>query len=490
MGGRGSASNGHNDEEELEFNTPEEDTGIDSFMPLPQNVFEAQELEPETTAVDYLQSSEFGATTNPIENSFFNNLEQGSTTRAEETLMSLDRLPATISLPSTTGMIQLTDPTRLSSEGVTAKEFVLANEVHFSFYSELEKINQISEDLIGFKLAPEHYAELVNAPPNAIIQVVTFGQSALYLDVSHPELGDFEAYLKRDESGRLSLEVENHSTTYPIVAGADYSDSRVTDNDDEEIYSGSGLELASYSGSDDFYRDRGSGLEANNPDDCAGIQFADATILEAYEVTKLNELSKELFGYSFDAKDYTDVIAAPPGAIVVVQIESDSTLYFTVEHPLFEVLEAKIHRTDLMELEAFNGVIRVAPDAPKGTGTERLRNGVNAYTRYGLERISALAAGDASTRTDERGEGWVGYMVWGKMGFNGKLTDEIRAKLPAKLAKAGNLQQLIALPGGKKWWEKNGENLAVTFDLAKDSDSRRQFNSYLAKKGLEGLENE
>jgi hypothetical protein len=379
-------------------------------------------------------------------------------------------------------MIQLTDPRRLSSEGVTAKEVVLANEVHFNFYSELEKINRISEDLVGFKLTPEQYWELVNAPPNAIIQVVTFGQNALYFDVSHPELGDFEAYLKRDENGQLSLEVENHSTTYPIVAGADYSDSRITDNDAEEIYSGSGLELASYTGSSNFYRDRGSGLVANNPDDCAGVKFANGTTLEAYEVAKVNELSKELFGYTFDAKDYIDVVAAPTGATVVVQIESDSTLYFTIEHPLFEVLEAKIHRTDLMELEAFNGVIRVAPDAPKGTGTDRLRNAVNAYTRYGLTRISALAAGDASTRTDERGEGWVGYMVWGKMGFNGKLTDEIRAKLPEDMADAQDLQQLWAKPGGFKWWQANGESIDLEFDLQRGSDSRLTFAKYLRER--------
>ena len=51
--------------------------------------------------------------------------------------------------------------------------------------------------------------------------------------------------------------------------------------------------------------------------------------------------------------------------------------------------------------------------------------------------------------------------------------------LPAKIANAKNISEVMEHKAGRDWWRKNGDSIDVKFDLEHGSPHLRQLNSYL-----------
>jgi len=88
----------------------------------------------------------------------------------------------------------------------------------------------------------------------------------------------------------------------------------------------------------------------------------------------------------------------------------------------------------------------------------------------GLSQVSLVAAGGRGF--DDR---YVGYKVWPKLGFDAPLEPGEVAHV-LHLAHCGTVQQVLA--ADPAWWEEQGSQRLMTFDLAADSTSWQKLLPY------------
>lgn len=126
------------------------------------------------------------------------------------------------------------------------------------------------------------------------------------------------------------------------------------------------------------------------------------------------------------------------------------------------------------DLELYNSIYTLIKNTHgQGIGRTMLEQEVATLRSYGFARIMAICA---------RGEEYNGYISWAKMGYDGEIPSFVRRKLPVEWKDASTVQDLMALPGGPKWWEENGYTFNGTFDLADNSRSMKTFIKYLESK--------
>ncbi len=113
-------------------------------------------------------------------------------------------------------------------------------------------------------------------------------------------------------------------------------------------------------------------------------------------------------------------------------------------------------------------------DNGKGLGAKLFADQVDRCREAGIERIETVAA---------RGSGeYVGYKVWPKLGYDGKLSDSALSELPKQFQSAKTIQELYRMPGGVDAWDKFGQSIHLMFDLRDGSQSMERLNKYLAAK--------
>lgn len=114
-----------------------------------------------------------------------------------------------------------------------------------------------------------------------------------------------------------------------------------------------------------------------------------------------------------------------------------------------------------------------------GLGATVLARQVDQLGRLGFSKIEATAY-----RNDaQQWANWVGWKVWPKMGYDGPLTDSVKAILPDHMRHYTMVSDLMETPEGREWWDENGDSTKVEFNLSQGSRSLQVLNEYLAKKG-------
>ena len=112
-----------------------------------------------------------------------------------------------------------------------------------------------------------------------------------------------------------------------------------------------------------------------------------------------------------------------------------------------------------------------------GQGASLLGRQVEQAIRLGVAEIRAYAV-----RDDQMG--YVGYWVWPLLGFDWPLSGEVRRRLPADLASARRLSDLMQTHSGQDWWREHGHPVSLVFDLSTNSPAVRHLQYYLRWKGL------
>lgn len=114
------------------------------------------------------------------------------------------------------------------------------------------------------------------------------------------------------------------------------------------------------------------------------------------------------------------------------------------------------------------------PSAPDGLGA--LAFGLCAITafRAGLSVITLIGAGGVGFNRRH-----IGYKVWPKFGFDAVVEDSEVAG-HASVAGCSTIQQIMA--ADPEWWETNGSQRLMTFDLAPGSRSWEKLLDYLHRK--------
>ena len=205
------------------------------------------------------------------------------------------------------------------------------------------------------------------------------------------------------------------------------------------------------------------------------------------------EDTKKIFGDDWTPQDVTGLFGAPSGEHSFAEVGrgkdgsisvhlADSNGRFVADHSIRKTKDGEIvARVDLVKVNAQGG----------GLGTKMFIGQVHAMADAGVNRIELHAA-----KLNESGgqDAYVGYRVWPKFGFDAPLEAtkkygvDIRNSLPPHLSKAKTVQELFSIsgddknPSGRAWWDKNGVDIDMAFDLSKGSTSRKLMAAYLKNK--------
>lgn len=185
------------------------------------------------------------------------------------------------------------------------------------------------------------------------------------------------------------------------------------------------------------------------------------------------EAIRAILGPSARPRDVASLVGAPDSAEVTVRARA-GRLDVGLDDPEERYLAFRtIERDDAGDLVIHNDAIMVFPEHQgEGIGRAILGRQVEQAARLGARKILARA---------ERSPRHVGYHVWPRLGFDAPIPEKLREQLPAELAGARRLSDLMATPAGRDWWREHGTTVDVTFDLAPGSRSRRLLAAYLAR---------
>ncbi len=186
-------------------------------------------------------------------------------------------------------------------------------------------------------------------------------------------------------------------------------------------------------------------------------------------------LIKNILGNKkFSDDEIGALVGALDGATVKVSKYFDN-VSFVVSHPLIDYQERTLGLDINSRPYFYNDYFKTLPTAPKGTGLRSFATQAYSAKKYGVEYISTLAAGYYGHPE------YNGYYTWARMGYNAKLTDADRNKLPKKYEKVQDLNELME-KGGADAWKKYGTERKMLFDLSDDSKSFEVLENYLRER--------
>jgi SPP1 gp7 family putative phage head morphogenesis protein len=165
-----------------------------------------------------------------------------------------------------------------------------------------------------------------------------------------------------------------------------------------------------------------------------------------------------------------------PHVSVAIEYDGPTRILMNVTHPDW-MMDRSYSRRPNGELHAHHDYFRIENDArDQGLGREIFARQVQALRRSGFADISTDATGQPGSPI------FNGYYTWPRMGFDGPLSDATRAELPASLAGATRVSELMDSLEGRRWWKANGRSISVRFDLDSASRSSQLLDGYLAVK--------
>lgn len=190
--------------------------------------------------------------------------------------------------------------------------------------------------------------------------------------------------------------------------------------------------------------------------------------LKAVQAASLNN-----FGRKLSNSELATLAGAPDGARVDISANPGSK-YITVA---WSKGMAHAHRT-LGPNHITNGSLYI-DQASQGSGLalRSLSRQVAFARKVGVKALRTHAAGSPGSHV-------VGYKVWPKFGYDGRVPSSVRAKLPGKLKSARLVSDLYKTKAGREAWEKHGTEVDLKLSLRTGSKGLRRFEAYKDSKGV------
>lgn len=128
-----------------------------------------------------------------------------------------------------------------------------------------------------------------------------------------------------------------------------------------------------------------------------------------------------------------------------------------------------------------NEYFMLTGDAPEGIGRTSFIRQVITARELGFRFIRTYAAGSIDDP-----DGFIGYSVWAKFGFNAALKPNEIESLPPEYNDCKDLNSLMLL-GGEEWWIQNGSGRDMIFFLSDDEGelSLAVLRNYLLEREVE-----
>lgn len=188
--------------------------------------------------------------------------------------------------------------------------------------------------------------------------------------------------------------------------------------------------------------------------------------------------TQKYIGHALTPAEYGRLSGCPDGGLV--QVSRDRVLYGGVQLKAYDAHYGDASTRLLGERDGkpflYNQNLYLQDSAPEGLGTRVFATQVHAARDLGIGTIEL----DAS-----RGAGVNGYYTWPRLGADADLYTAERSRLPAGLAGATRISDLMRTQPGRDWWKANGVSMDVVFDTSPTSLSSKILSGYLAKKGVE-----
>ena len=128
-----------------------------------------------------------------------------------------------------------------------------------------------------------------------------------------------------------------------------------------------------------------------------------------------------------------------------------------------------------------NEYFRLTGDAPEGLGRTSILRQIFTARELGFSLISTYAAGSIDDP-----DGYIGYHIWAKFGFNAPLEPHEIENLPPEYKDCKDISSLM-LQGGEEWWRQNGSGRGMIFSLSDEDGelSLAVLSSYLLDREVE-----
>ena len=186
-------------------------------------------------------------------------------------------------------------------------------------------------------------------------------------------------------------------------------------------------------------------------------------------------VTRRLFGRVLRPSEYAGLAGAPDDAKVEVGA-SDGKLYLELRDRVAAAYRGYyyVYCTKAARVLLNDGLrIHVEAMQGHGLGLQMFYRQARNAAAMGIDRIEAVAG----RRHDENG-----YYTWPRYGFQGVLPRPVRHLLPVGLTHGSTILDVMSCEKGRDWWKEHGVTVAVRFDLAPGSRSRRTLARYVRER--------
>lgn len=212
----------------------------------------------------------------------------------------------------------------------------------------------------------------------------------------------------------------------------------------------------------------------------------DATTRRWFDTSSVKVSINDRVPDVFSPQELAELSGAFAGSEVHVSADG-MAISMEVRHHVVRKMRRDIaYDPDLDSWYIYNNKIRLDPNYwGQHLAARSISIQARAAQALGFHRLSAYAMGnyDLASRST-REEVWNGYFVWPKLGFDGDVPEDVRAKLSPHLQKYETVLQLIQAPGGEKEWIRHGDDISVRFLLHPGSDSWQKLERYTEERGI------
>lgn len=202
---------------------------------------------------------------------------------------------------------------------------------------------------------------------------------------------------------------------------------------------------------------------------------------------------KKVLGFAPTASDLADLSGAPGGSVLTIgkaptrgkagrtesvdKVKVAKAFQVLVSHPEIEYCRRVVALDVNGRRWVHNEEIRLVESAKGGgIGSRMLAKQVDLGARLGFSHIECWAARYVRGYSD-------GYIVWPKLGYDGKIPDLARSRLPVEWSGQTLVSEILRSEGGVDWWRQFGSDIFdAKFDLAEGSYSRERLKKYMEKK--------
>jgi hypothetical protein len=189
------------------------------------------------------------------------------------------------------------------------------------------------------------------------------------------------------------------------------------------------------------------------------------------------DLASQITGKTVDAMDLARLTGAPAGSIVRATSYGESNIIISSRSETYN-FDGRLVRNPDESLVLEMGTVEVDRSRRRrGVLTDAFSRQLDQARKLGVDRITLIAA-----RNDDPRDRQLGYLVWPKFGFDADLSPARIKTLPAPLAGARTLSDLLSTPEGQNWWRKHGWSIRLDFDMTRGSRSWETWRAYVESK--------